>query len=141
MFLVGDRTLKFNDALSGETEVPILSQKTVPERSLDLTRICGQYFILTLQRLSKDLVLTDDQQIKIRPILEQETGEVDEICFNPALSKKEQPNRFETIVRPSDNQITPLLSTGQIHQLEDLRKEQEQNAKKLTAEQNLGRHN
>lgn len=141
LFLVGDRTLKFNDSLSGETEVPILSQKTVPERSLDLTRICGQYFSLNLQRLSKDLVLTEEQQIKIRPILEQEAGEVDEICFNPALSQKEQLNRFDKIVRTSDKQILPLLSATQMRQLQDIRKEQQQNAKRLTAEQNVGRQN
>jgi hypothetical protein len=76
-------------------EVPILSQKTVPARSLDLTRMCGQYFSLKLQRLSDGLALTDAQVTNIRPILEQEAAEVDEICFNLVLSQQEQLNQFQ----------------------------------------------
>jgi len=139
LVLVGETTLKFNDPLSGDTEVPILSRKTVPARSLDLTRICGQYFSLKLQHLSETLALTDNQQIQIRPILEQEAGEVDEICFNPALSQKEQLNQLEKIVRASDKKIKPLLSSSQLHKLQDLRKDQETNAKKILAEQSPGK--
>ena len=139
LVLVGDTSLEFNDPLSGVTQVPILSKKAVPARSLDLTRICGQYFSLKLQRLSENLALTDSQQTQIRPILEQEAGEVDEVCFNPALSQKEQLNRFEEIVRASDKKIKPLLSTSQLHKLQDLRKEQGTKAKKILADQSLGK--
>ena len=139
LVLVGETTLRFNDSLSGETDVPILSQKAVPPRSLDLTRICGQYFSLKLQRLSEALALTDAQVIKVRPVLEQEAGEVDEICFNPALSQKEQVEHFEKIVRASDKRIAPLLSSSQLRQLQDLRKQQEQKARDLLAEHNVGK--
>jgi hypothetical protein len=38
---------------------------------------------MKLQNLSEKLALTDAQQAEIKPILEQETGEVGQILANP----------------------------------------------------------
>ena len=50
----------------------------------------GQYFSLKLQNLSEKLALSDDQQAKIRPILEQESGELSPLWNNPVISRKEK---------------------------------------------------
>ena len=82
LVLVGSTTLTFNSALTGKTEVPILSRETQPAKSFDLTQACGGYFSKKLQHLSEILSLTEGQQAEMRPIFEQETGEVGQICSN-----------------------------------------------------------
>src|SRR5579862_1155361 len=62
LVLVGNQTLTFNDAVSGKTEVPILTRTSLPAQALDQTRVCGQYFSVKLQRMTDLLVLTDKQQ-------------------------------------------------------------------------------
>ena len=140
LVLVGSTTLTFNSTLSGKTEVPILSRKTLPAKSLDISRICGEYFTLKMQHLSEVLALSEGQQAEVKPVFEQEAGEVGPICFNPVLSRKDKLSKYKTIVRASDEKIKPLLSASQLQKLQDLRKEQEQNLEailtKLKSEQN-----
>ena len=112
LILAGSNTLTFNSALSGKTEVPILSRETLQARTPDRSKSCGQCLPVKLQRLSGNL--TDDQRAEVKPILEQEAGEVDEICFNPVLSQSDKLTRYEKIVRTSDAKIKPLLSTSQL---------------------------
>ena len=128
-------TLTFNSALSGKTEVPILSRETLPAKSLDLSRPCDGYFSNKLQHLSDILTLTEAQQTEIKPIFEQETGEVSQLCFNPAISREEKLKRFKKIVRASDEKIKPTLTGTQVHKLQDLRAEQEQELKEIVARQ------
>ena len=139
LVLVGSNTLTFNSALSGKTEVPILSRSTVPAQSLDWSKAPGQYFSMKLQNLSQKLSLTDDQQAKIKPILEQEAGEVGEICVNPVLSSGDKLKQYDKIVLASDERIKPRLSTRQVQKLEDLRKNQKQDLKRIIAEQKSGK--
>jgi hypothetical protein len=68
------------------------------------------------------LNLTPEQQGKIKPILEQESGEVREI--SPVLSRKDKLSAVEKIVRASDEKLKPILSTDQWHTLQEIRKEQ-----------------
>jgi hypothetical protein len=135
LVLVGSKTLTFNSAASGKMEVPILSHKVLPAESIDWSTICGQYFSLKLQHLSERLTLTDEQQAKLKPIVEQEAGEVNEICFNPVLSGDETLNRYDKILRTSDAKIKPLLSASQLQKLQNLRKEQQQDLRRLIVEQ------
>jgi hypothetical protein len=135
LVLVGTDTLTFNSQLSGMTVVPILSRQTLPAASgPDLSKVPGQYFSMKQQRLSQTLSLSDDQQLKIKPILEQETGEVGQIFGNPALSRKDKLNRWEKIVQSSDDKIKPYLSQTQLQKLQDMRKQQMQDLKKLISE-------
>jgi hypothetical protein len=57
---------------------------------------------MKLQNLSEKLALTDAQQAEIKPILEQETGEVGQILANPVLSRGDKLKRYEKIVRSWD---------------------------------------
>jgi Spy/CpxP family protein refolding chaperone len=121
--------------------VPILSQQTLPAQSLDWSRVCGQYLSLKLQHLSENLALTDDQQAEIKPILEQESGEVSEICGNPVLSRKDTLSQYEKILQASDEKIKPLLSTSQLQKLQDLRRNQKQDVKRIVTEQKSSKQN
>jgi hypothetical protein len=136
---VASDTLTFNSKLSGTTVVPILSRQTLPAQSiLDWSKAPSQYFSMKQRHLSDTLDLSEDQQTKIKPFLEQETGEVGQILGNPVLSRKDKLNRWEKIVQSSDEKIKPFLSQTQLEKLQDLRKEQKQELKKLIAEAKAG---
>jgi hypothetical protein len=138
LVLVGSKTLTFNNPGMGRTEVPILSHTTSPAQNLDWSKAPGQYFSMKLQHLSEKLTLTDDQQADIKPILEQEAAEVGEICVNPALSNSDKQKQYDKIVRVSDGKIKPLLSGSQLQKLQELRKDQKQDVKRIIAEQKNG---
>jgi hypothetical protein len=63
------------------------------------------------QHLSEALGLSDDQQAKIKPTLEQESGEAGTILWDPVLSRKDKLKRYEKLVAASDAKIKPILST------------------------------
>lgn len=85
LVLVGSKTLTFNSAATGKTAVPILSRETLPTQSLDSSKVSAECFTMGLQHLLEKLTLTDEQQAKIKPILEQEAGKqerfVSILCF------------------------------------------------------------
>jgi hypothetical protein len=140
LFLVGDDTLTFNSMVSGKTEMPILRRETTPAQGgLDLSKAHSQYFSLKLQNLSEKLTLTDDQQTKIKPILEQESGELSPLWNNPAISRKEKLDTLERVVRASDEKIRPILSQTQREKLQEMRKGQKERVKKLIADKTAGK--
>ena len=134
LFLVGDDTLTFNSMVSGKTEMPILRREALPARgSPDLSRAPSQYFSLKLQNLSEKLALSNDQQAKIGPILEQESGELSPLWNNPVISRKDKLDTLEKVVRASDEKIKPILSQTQREKLQEMRKQQKDQLKKLMA--------
>jgi hypothetical protein len=143
LVLVGSDTLTFNRSGSGTTtEVPILRREALAAGSgIDLSKAPSQYFSLKLQHLSEALHLRDDQQAKIKPILEQEAGELSQLWNNPAVSRKDKLNSLEKIVRSSDKKIKPLLSVDQVQKLEELRKEQKVELKKRISEETASKQN
>ena len=130
LVLVGTDSITFSKA--GTTaQVPILSRAALPAGTgPDWTKAPGQYFSLKLQNLTEKLDLSDDQQAKIKPILEQETGELRNLWGNSTLSQKEKLNQLEKTVRSSDKKIIPLLSQSQVEKLQEMRKEQREELKK-----------
>lgn len=132
LVLVGKDTLTFNSNLSGTTIVPILRREAIPApKGIDWSNAPGQYFSLKQRHLSESLSLTGDQQAKIKPLLEQEAAEANEFLGNPAISRKDKVNRWEKLVQSFDQQMQPVLSGEQIAKLQDLRKQQKQDLKKL----------
>jgi len=132
LVLVGSNTLTFNSKLTGTTVVPIVRRGTVTtERGPDWSKAMSQYFTMKQQHLSETLGLSDEQQIKIKPILEQEAGEAGQFLGNPALSRKEQVTRWEKLVRASDAKIEAFLSQVQVKKLRELRKEQKQEFERI----------
>src|SRR5204862_5136416 len=121
LVLVGSDTLTFNSRLSGTTELPIVSRETLPaQQGLDWSKAMGQYFSMKQQHLSETLDLSEEQQTKIKPILEQEAGEAGLFMGNPVLSRTEQLKRWEKVVQASDSKIKPLLSDVQLDKLQQL---------------------
>jgi len=90
----------------------------------------GRYFTSRIDNLTEQLSLTPDQQRRMRPILEQEVGYLEQIRGNPVLSKKEKVKRLQTIVQGSDNQMKSFLSEEQWQKLQGLRKGQKAELKK-----------
>lgn len=130
---VGSTTLTFNNA-AVKTVVPILSRDVLPAKGFDWSKVPGQYVTMMLQCLSENLALSETQQAQIRPIVEQEAGEVGEIWDNPAVSPSDQLNQYQKIVRASDVQLKPLLFPSQLGKLQDLRKQQRQELKRVITE-------
>jgi hypothetical protein len=135
LFLVGDKTLKFNSEGSRTVEVPILRRETLGEdKGIDWSKAHSQYFSMKQRHLSEALNLTDDQQAKLKPLIEQESGEVGSILWSPVISSKERVKQYQKIVKASDAKIKPLLSRPQVAKLEELRKQQRGELKQLIAE-------
>ncbi len=142
LVLVGTDTLTFNSKLSGTTKAPILRRESLPaESTLDWSKLPGQYFSMKQQHLSETLDLTQDQQTQIKPILEQEAGEAGQFLDNPVLSRKEQLERWEKLVRASDAKMKPFLSQVQVQKLDDLRQQQKKDLKRMMADQDASQRN
>ena len=135
LFLVGDKTLKFHSKGSRTMEVPILRSENLPEeKGIDWSKAQSQYFSIKQGHLSEALDLTDDQQSKVKPLIEQESGEAASILWTSVVSPKDRLKQYQKIVKASDAKIKPFLSGPQVAKLEELRKQQRVEVKKLIAE-------
>jgi hypothetical protein len=122
--LVGSKSITFTK-LGGTYEVPILRRENLTATNgLNWSRAPGEYFSQKLKHLSDKLDLTPVQQAKIKPILEQESGEAGQIIANPVLSSEDKLNKLDKIVRSSDEKLKPILSADQWQVLQDTRKTQ-----------------
>jgi len=129
---VGTDTLTLPNSRNGTVEVPILRRETLPAQSgIDLSKAPSQYFTMKMQNLTEHLNLSDEQQNKIKPIVEQERGEVGAECFTPTIPRKERFKKWEKIVLASDTKMKPILTSAQWQKLQDIRKEQKQDFKKI----------
>jgi Spy/CpxP family protein refolding chaperone len=66
-----------------------------------------------LQRLTQALSLTDDQQQKIRPILESETQQLDALHQSTTLTGPERRDKMLAIRDTTTSQIKPILNPDQ----------------------------
>ena len=66
-----------------------------------------------LQRLTQALSLTDDQQQKIRPILESETQQLDALRQSTTLTGPERRDKMLAIRDTTTSQIKPILNPDQ----------------------------
>jgi len=92
------------------------------------------YFTAKIENFNQQLPLAEEQQAKIRPIAEQETGYLEQIRGNSVLSRKDKLKKLEEVVRESDTQMKPMLSPEQWQKLQDLRKHQKSELKKYASE-------
>jgi len=135
LFLVGSNTLTCNSKTSEKIEMPILGREVLPAKTgIDWSKAPSQYFSLKQQHLSEALGLTEDQQAKIKPLIEQEAGEAGSILWTPVVPAKDRLEAFEKIVRASDAKIKAFLSPAQVNKLVALRKQQETELEELIAE-------
>ncbi len=127
LFSVGKDTLTLATPgkRDGNTEMPILrTTKRPPEPALDWTKAPSQYFSMKMKNLATQLNLTEEQQAKIKPIAEQETGEAGSVIFTDIVPRKERMSQWEKIVRRSDAKMKPILTEAQWQKLQEIRKDQ-----------------
>ena len=128
---VNKDTLTFNRQET-PVDVPILRRESLPPGpTLDWSKAPGQYFSMKLENLTTKLSLTDDQQTKIKPILEQESGELAPYWNNPSVTRKEKLDILEKVVLSSDAKMKPILTADQWDKLQTMRAAQKQELKDL----------
>jgi len=132
---IKDTTLTFPSKLTGTTTVPIIRKEALPAKPvLDWSKAPGQYFEMKMQNLTDALDLSAEQQRRIKPILEQEASNAGEVCFNPAIPRKEWLGKWRRIVESSDKQMRPMLTESQWAKLQNMRQDQRKELKQLIDE-------
>lgn len=135
LVLVKEDTLTFPSKLTGTTTVPIIRKETLPAKPvLDWSKAPGQYFEMKMRNLTESLDLSTEQQSSIKPILEQEAFNASEVCFNPAIPRKEWLNKWRRVVESSDKKMKPMLTESQWAKLQDIRQDQRKELKQLIDE-------
>lgn len=138
----GENSLKIPSKLSGTLELPIVRKKILPRQpTIDWSKAPSQYFAMKMQNLSEVLDLTADQKAKIKPLAEQETGEVNQVIFSPVTPRKERLERWEKIVRKSDVKMKSFLSQAQWEKLQDMRKQQKEELEQLVEQADSNQKN
>ncbi len=79
-----------------------------------------------LQRLSKQLNLSDEQKDKIKPILESEAKKMQELRQDNSAASQDRRAKFQQLRQDTLAQIRPILNPDQQKKLDDLIKQQEQ---------------
>src|SRR5215469_685985 len=142
LVLVKPDTMVFHSRVSGTTEVPILKRETLAsDNGIDFSKAPSEYYSMKLRNLTEKLDLSEDQKTRIRPILEQEAGELNYVWGNPALSQKEKLEKLRQAVHTSDRKIKPLLTQAQWEKLESMRQQQERELNQRLQEEKAVQHN
>jgi hypothetical protein len=133
LVLVENNSIRFSK-LGTTGEAPIVRREALPiENTINWSKAPGQYFSMKMQNLTERLSLTQDQRAKIKPIAEQEAGELGYVWGNPVLSDTDKLKQLEKVVRSSDAKLEPILSPEQQTKLEQMRAEQKQELDTLIA--------
>jgi Spy/CpxP family protein refolding chaperone len=66
-----------------------------------------------LQRMTKQLNLTEEQQQKIKPILDNESTQMQALRSDSSLSQEDRMAKMKQIRQASSEQITPILTADQ----------------------------
>ena len=77
-----------------------------------------------IKHLSKKLNLNDDQQAKLRPILEDQRKQMDTIHNDSSLSREDRFGKMQELRKSSDDQIKSVLNPDQQKNFEKMRDEQ-----------------
>ena len=76
-----------------------------------------------MERLSRQLNLTDEQKEKIRPLLKHEAERIKEVRGNTSLTQGEARRRIAMIRRNTNQHIAEFLTPDQKKQLQEMREE------------------
>ena len=77
-----------------------------------------------LERLTKKLKLSDDQQAKLKPILEDQNKQMEQIHNDSSLSREDRFSKMQALRQGSDTQIKTVLNEGQQKSFDKMREEQ-----------------
>ena len=73
-----------------------------------------------LERMSQALNLTDDQKAKIKPILENQDKQMQQLRQDTSVSQEDRRSKFQEIRQNTMSQIKPILSSDQQKKLESM---------------------
>jgi Spy/CpxP family protein refolding chaperone len=96
-------TLRAQDAAATPAAAPETTTAT-PE---------AQRRVPLIERLTKDLNLTDDQQAKIKPILQDRRSKAQAIRGDASLSKEQRKDKMKEVSQSSNDQIKAILTPDQ----------------------------
>jgi Spy/CpxP family protein refolding chaperone len=82
-----------------------------------------------IKHLSKKLNLTDDQQAKLKPILEDQRKQMDTIHSDSSLSREDRFSKMQALRQSSDAQIKSVLNDEQQKNFDKMRAEQQERMK------------
>jgi protein CpxP len=74
-----------------------------------------------LQRLTKKLKLSDDQQAKLKPILEEQNKQMEQIHNDSSLSREDRFSKMQDLRQSSDTQIKSVLNEEQQKSFDKMR--------------------
>ena len=82
-----------------------------------------------IKHLSKKLKLSDDQQAKLKPILEDQRKQMDQIRSDSSLSREDRFGKMKDLRQSSDTQIKSVLNEEQQKNFDKMRAEQQDQMK------------
>ena len=77
-----------------------------------------------LKHLTKKLNLSDDQQAKLKPILEDQRKQMDAIRSDSSLSRQDRFGKMQELRQSSDTQIKSVLNDDQQKNFDKMREDQ-----------------
>ena len=77
-----------------------------------------------IKHLTKKLSLTDDQQAKLKPILEDQRKQMETIHSDSSLSRQDRFSKMQDLRKNSDDQIRSVLNADQQKNFDKMREEQ-----------------
>lgn len=83
-----------------------------------------------LKHLSKKLNLSDDQQGKLKPILEDQRKQMEQIHNDSSLSREDRMSKMMELRQSSDTQIKSVLNDDQQKNFDKMRSEQRDRMKR-----------
>lgn len=82
-----------------------------------------------IKHLTKKLKLSDDQQAKLKPILEDQRKQMDEMRADSSLSRQDRFSKMQELRQNSDTQIKSVLNEDQQKSFDKMRAEQQDRMK------------
>jgi Spy/CpxP family protein refolding chaperone len=82
-----------------------------------------------LKHLSKKLNLSDDQQAKLKPILEDQRKQMETIHNDSSLSREDRFSKMQELRKNSDDQIKSVLNADQQKNFDKMREQQHERMK------------
>ncbi len=82
-----------------------------------------------VQHLTKKLKLSDEQQTKVKPILEDQRKQMDQLREDSSLSRQDKFSKMQAIRQDSDTQIKSVLNEDQQKNFDKMRAEQQDRMK------------
>jgi periplasmic protein CpxP/Spy len=82
-----------------------------------------------IKRLTKKLNLSDDQQAKLKPILEDQHKQMEAIHNDSSLSQQDRFSKMQDLRQSSDTQIKSVLNDDQQKNFDKMRAEQQERMK------------